>query len=515
MHLYRASRLLISSALIRSTHSFSPFSSLSSASLPNKKHLSLQNKHTVFSSLATTTNNNIRSKMTSSSELLASPSVSVSDAFDGGNGKLNRSEIINDQLTVYVDMKKDPFTELEKKHHSQYFSFRSSVKGINGGEAQVVKYVLANAGDASYPSAWEGSTTFFSATPSIPSSWRRKLDTSYDASTGELSWTHDHSHSSSSSIYFAYFPPYSYERHLNLVAQCEAAPSASVESLGQTLDGREMECITLGTGDKTCWIIHRQHPGENMAEFYAEGLLTRLLGLGGNDYAVDGQVRDVLKMYTFHIVPNMNPDGAFRGHLRTNAHGQNLNREWCSTGSVENGDYYEAPTLERSPEVYYVLNKMDETGCDMFLDVHGDEELPFNFLAGGEGCANWGPRLMALQGAFSQKYSRVNSDMQVPVGYDPEETGKGMMNVCSNQITSRFNCLGLTLEMPFKDCMSNPDPERGWNGARAAMLGSSVLEALAYVGPHLRVDDEKELERSFDNSSEKKDAYVRPKSDYK
>ncbi len=38
-------------------------------------------------------------------------------------------------------------------------------------------------------------------------------------------------------------------------------------------------------------------------------------------------------------VPNMNPDGSYRGHLRTNASGANLNREWKN------------PTLERSPEV--------------------------------------------------------------------------------------------------------------------------------------------------------------------
>ncbi len=35
----------------------------------------------------------------------------------------------------------------------------------------------------------------------------------------------------------------------------------------------------------------------------------------------------------------MNPDGTWRGHLRTNAVGSNLNREWAE------------PTLERSPEV--------------------------------------------------------------------------------------------------------------------------------------------------------------------
>lgn len=284
-------------------------------------------------------------------------SVSISSAFDGGNGKLNKFDIVNGQPTVYVDIEKDPYTELEKLFHFQYFSFRSSVKGIT--EPTTIRYVLANAGKASYWKAWEESTTFYSNCPSDPNSWLRKVDTSYDESTGELTWTH--THKPSESCYFAYFPPYSYERHLNLISKCESAPSSVVESLGQTLDGREMECVKVGSGDKICWIIHRQHPGENMAEFYAEGLLTRLLGLESN-YAVDGMVRDALKMYTFYIVPNMNPDGSFRGHLRTNAKGQNLNREWCSSGSEETGDFYEAPTMERSPEVYHVLKKMDETG---------------------------------------------------------------------------------------------------------------------------------------------------------
>jgi murein tripeptide amidase MpaA len=446
------------------------------------------------------------------SNIIKMTSVSISDAFDGGNGKLNRIEIINGQLTVYVDIRKDPFTQLENVQHSQYFNFRSCIQNMDNNDAalntRLVKYVLSNAGDVSFPAAWEGSTIFYSSNPWEPSSWRRKLDTTYDANKKELFWTHNHDSSSKGSIYFAYFPPYSYERHLSLISKCEAAPLATVESLGQTLDGREIECIRVGDGHKVCWIIHRQHPGETMAEFYAEGLLTRLLGLD-KDYAVDGMVKDVLKMYTFYIVPNMCPDGAARGYLRTNAGGQNLNREWCSTGSKEDGEsYYEAPTLERSPEVYHVLKKMDETGVDAFLDVHGDEALPFNFLAGSEGCPNWSDRLKTLHGAFLAQYSRTNSDMQSAIAYNPEQPGQGRMNVCSNQIAVRFDCLAATLEMPFKDCLSNPDPERGWNAARAAMLGASVLEPLAYVGPFLR--EEGEL-KNFGACDE----YVRPTSDYK
>src|SRR3546814_16571136 len=69
----------------------------------------------------------------------------------------------------------------------------------------------------------------------------------------------------------------------------------------------------------------------------------------------------------------MNPDGSRRGHLRTNALGVNLNREWHE------------PSLERSPEVFLVRNAMDETGGDFALDVHGEETLPAAFIDGFEG----------------------------------------------------------------------------------------------------------------------------------
>ena len=51
-------------------------------------------------------------------------------------------------------------------------------------------------------------------------------------------------------------------------------------------------------------------------------------------------------------MPNVNPDGSIRGHLRTNAVGANLNREW------------KEPTPERSPEV--LLNSRQ------LLGQHGD-----------------------------------------------------------------------------------------------------------------------------------------------
>ena len=83
-----------------------------------------------------------------------------------------------------------------------------------------VKYILENAGQASYADAFNGYTTFVTSksTPFDPDSWTRAADTSYV--NGCLTWTHVHElKEGSSSAYFAYFPPYSYERHLGLVAR--------------------------------------------------------------------------------------------------------------------------------------------------------------------------------------------------------------------------------------------------------------------------------------------------------
>ena len=180
----------------------------------------------------------------------------------------------------------------------------------------------------------------------------------------------------------------------------------------------------------------------------------------------------------------MNPDGSWRGHLRTNASGANLNREW------------DHPSLEKSPEVYYVRNKMDKArpnrsvlllsrspvqphaqctenpqhclfrramwgiylmvnralccmggaykamrmdsccmclccacgrcllvdwssalnhqeGLDFLADIHGDEEIEYNFLAGNEGIPAWDDRLKNLQTEFCSAFLHTSPDFQL------------------------------------------------------------------------------------------------------
>jgi murein tripeptide amidase MpaA len=198
------------------------------------------------------------------------------------------------------------------------------------------------------------------------------------------------------SVYYAYFEPYSWERHLDLLSSVQHSPLVEVVDLGNTVDGRDLNVVVVGdpAAEKKVWIIARQHPGETMAEWLVEGLLGALLDQA-NPIA-----RSILEKAVLYIVPNMNPDGAARGNLRTNAAGANLNREWMT------------PSLENSPEVFHVKNKIHETGCDLFLDIHGDEALPYVFVAGSEMIEGFTEKQAKEQQVFVDSFCAASPDFR-------------------------------------------------------------------------------------------------------
>jgi murein tripeptide amidase MpaA len=177
--------------------------------------------------------------------------------------------------------------------------------------------------------------------------------------------------------------------------------------------------------------------------------------------------RTLRRRCRLHLVPNANPDGSRRGHLRTNAAGVNLNREWA------------APSPERSPEVLALRNAMDATGVDFAIDVHGDEAIPAVFIAGFEGI----PSLTEAQLAGYRRYlnilDRRTPDFQTRVGYPVAGKGKANLAMSTNQLAERFGCVAMTLEMPFKDHDPLPDPAQGWSPERSRQLGRDCLGALA------------------------------------
>ncbi len=184
------------------------------------------------------------------------------------------------------------------------------------------------------------------------------------------------------SVYFAYFAPYSMERHHDLIARSMQSPRCSHLLLGQTLDGQDLDLLRIALPDananrKNCWMIARQHPDESMAQWWMEGCIEQLLD------SSNSSSQALLDVCNIYLVPNMNPDGSKRGHLRTNAAGKNLNREWAE------------PSMDASPEVYLVKQAMNAASVDFLLDVHGDESLPYCFIAGTEGLPEWNEKKQA------------------------------------------------------------------------------------------------------------------------
>lgn len=377
----------------------------------------------------------------------------INSQFDSGNIHVIRAESPSDiQLSINKDSQSDFY---------QWFHFKLHCAPFVNHRIQ-----LNDLAKSAYPDGWKD----YQAVASYDRNEWFRVDTSFDGDNLVIDFTPEFD-----SVYFAYFAPYSYERHLNLIADSQMSFHCKHELLGTTIDGREMNLLIVGDDNdddsikkNKVWITARQHPGETMAEWLVEGLLGRLLDED------DGTARALLAENQFFIVPNMNPDGAFRGHLRTNAVGANLNREWAS------------PSLERSPEVFHVLNKMAQTGVDLFLDIHGDEAIPYNFVAGTEGNPTYSQRIADLESRFKQSLMATTPEFQDTHGYSKDAPGEANLTVACNAVGSKFDCLSYTLEMPFKDNAELPDASYGWSPMRCQQLGEDLLVAIRAVSRHLR-----------------------------
>lgn len=381
-------------------------------------------------------------------------SISLSSQFDAGAIEvLSLEEPGNIQLRLRPDVSA-PF--------AQWFHFR-----LQGAAGQPLRLVFNDMDQTAYPKGWVDYGMMVSYDRQ---DWFR-VPTRFDGKTLEVEFTPE-----GNDMWCAYFEPYSHERHLDFIGWCSRQPGVETERLGQSVEGRDMTLLTLTSPSSTVplperrkiWLIARQHPGESMAEWAAEGFVRSLVD------TADSLSQALLEKCIFYMVARMNPDGAVRGNLRTNLRGADLNREWAN------------PTLERSPEVYRVRQKMLALGVDLFIDLHGDESIPYNFLAGCEGTPNWDERVAALDETFRKTWLAFCPDFQDEHGYPKRQPGGANLNMATAWVGNQFRCLAFTLEMPFKDNAARPNPRTGWNGKRSMALGASLRMPMWAVVDRLR-----------------------------
>lgn len=401
--------------------------------------------------------------------------IVISDNLDGGAIVHEGSGGGTKEDPVLLTLKKEKCLEACGTFQ-QWFHFVAS----NLVPGQEVSSSITDAGQSTYPD-WNGYKVCMSYDTE---NWERLDDTVFE--DGKLTWAHVPKFSMA---YYAYFPTYSRDRQLRMLGiwMCGPSKRCQVHAFGKTLDGRDLHILAIGSpipaitdrkasAKLTMWVHARQHPGEISASWFIDGFVNRLLN------GSDAVAREVLKAADFFVVPNMNPDGGVRGHLRTNACGANLNREWLE------------PSADRSPEVFLAQKVMRTLGkLDVMLDVHQDEEKPYSFISktplGTPSCT---PELRKLHFDFKAAYARACPDFETPgpvdpVGYPEPAAGKANPAICSAWNAETWKNLSMTLEMPYKGNPNvGPEEAQGWTTEMCAALGAGALDAIYTTLPSIQ-----------------------------
>lgn len=359
----------------------------------------------------------------------------ITSDFESGNAIVESITETEASLTIRPD---------SNTKFYQWFYFKVS------GETGITRtFHITNAGGASYPHAWSGYRALASHNDT---NWYR-VNTQYH--DGTLTIKHRATRRQTS---YAFFVPYFESMRETLLQDCQ--PFGERRHLLTTPGGRAVEMMVFGKqpARKKVWVIARQHAGEPMAEYCIDGLMRRFTDRN------DRLAQDLLQRVTFYCVPNVNPDGSAMGNLRANAAGIDLNRDWKQN------------TAPQSAEVGVLKALMENEGVDFFLDLHGDEDRPYLWLAQPHP-ENVPDSLKARQQYFEdavrQRYVEYGP---MPPEDPPMSADSGM---AGDWVAWRFHCPSYIVELPFKDTLGPKGEADSLLAAGCVNFGRDCLDIIS------------------------------------
>ncbi len=182
-------------------------------------------------------------------------------------------------------------------------------------------------------------------------------------------------------LWIAHVAPYT-NRHLEaLLAGFQKSPYLKVESVGRTVEGREMPLLTITNPQipeaqkRVIWLMFRQHAWETGSSWAGEGAVRFLL-------SKDERAARMRDQVIYKIFPLADPDGVADGGVRYNRNGYDLNRNWDTV------DPQKMPEIAAQRRA--ILDWVDSGHrLDLFLSLHNTEtteylEAPAPFKALGE-----------------------------------------------------------------------------------------------------------------------------------
>ena len=163
--------------------------------------------------------------------------INITSDFDGGSIHCSKVESPDE---ILLELAADPVGgEL------YWFYFR-----LTGARNEICRILLLIAGDAfrlderkntDIPGPWID----YSACASYDRIKWFRVPTTFKNGVIEINYK-----PTSDAIYFASFAPYTRDQHSNLISTVLISPQASLEVLGLTKNGHEIELITVGKHDK-------------------------------------------------------------------------------------------------------------------------------------------------------------------------------------------------------------------------------------------------------------------------
>ena len=286
--------------------------------------------------------------------------VSIRTDFEGGNlGHVTRLSDTHWQCALAGESDSD-----QRNRQASWYYFR-----VDGAQGQPLTIDLIDlVGEYNYK---VGSHPVTSETRPVISydqrHWRHLSDQEVqwneDQITLQLTFTPEES-----TVWVAHIPPYTTEPLQKLLAAYASHPAVTLDTMGQTPEGRPLSLVTITNADipiarkKVVWLMARQHSWEAGTSWVMEGVIRYLL-----DSAAGEALRDRI---VFQLIPMGDPDGVARGGVRFNAFGHDLNRNW---------DYV---IPEEMPEIDAQKTAITEWlaqghPIDLFLTLHNTESADY------------------------------------------------------------------------------------------------------------------------------------------
>lgn len=256
-------------------------------------------------------------------------------------------------------------------------------------------------------------------------------------------------------LYLARLEPYRLSDLDRFLAGIRSNPLVGIETIGRTVEGRELEIVRVGdpAAPQRVFVRARAHAWETGGNWVLQGLVKRLL-------LDDADAQAFRKRYCLFLMPMANKDSVARGRTRFNSGGWDLNRnwdkpapeefapenlaleQWVNAATAKLGRFGLGLDLHNDGQGNLHVSRPAVPGLDQYLaDMARFEQLLRQhtwFTEGSTGSAfhnpgtlgdGWFERLGIPAAILEFNASWIAGKQKMPLGADWEEFGAGLARV--------------------------------------------------------------------------------------